>query len=274
MSAVPETDKSPSTFSSDEESTQTVSSSGDSAVATNAAAAAAGTTTASFTPPVATPASSRTTIAHGGAHAVTPVLSTEEGEAKDGIVVPSEITPEMKQILVHELKFRPEEVSVMRPDIAAVVVEKRLARPLEGMPENWFLAGKRREFVQADLQKRIRRIVIPLSAVALALTMTRVGRSGSSPLIDWDPSVALSKLKRMLLGKKDTSFYEQERTSLPNEDEIIPANEHVNAIDEPHPHSIRPEEEPPNEEELDVSWLDKIWTKMSRMFRAFARAEI
>ena len=47
------------------------------------------------------------------------------------------ITRRMSSVLTSELGYLPEEVEVMRPDVAAVVVGRRLKRPERGMPEGW-----------------------------------------------------------------------------------------------------------------------------------------
>jgi hypothetical protein len=52
------------------------------------------------------------------------------------------IDDKAERILIKELKFRRHEVANMRPEIAAVLVEKRLERPLEGTPEKWYNEGK------------------------------------------------------------------------------------------------------------------------------------
>jgi hypothetical protein len=46
----------------------------------------------------------------------------------------------------------------------------------------------------------------------------------------------------------------------------LPVNEHVNAPDEPHEHSVRPGAEipPADESDLDVTWLDKAITAIER----------
>ena len=49
------------------------------------------------------------------------------------------ITNAMKATLVDELEFRPEEVDVMRPEIAKELIEKKMKRPFgsKPMPEAW-----------------------------------------------------------------------------------------------------------------------------------------
>ena len=49
------------------------------------------------------------------------------------------ITNAMKATLVDELEFRPEEVDVMRPEIAKELIEKKMKRPFgdRPMPDQW-----------------------------------------------------------------------------------------------------------------------------------------
>lgn len=47
------------------------------------------------------------------------------------------ITNRMRRILTNDLGYLDNEVDAMEPQIAAVVIEKQLARPLSGMPPGW-----------------------------------------------------------------------------------------------------------------------------------------
>ena len=49
------------------------------------------------------------------------------------------ITNAMKKTLVEELEYKPEEVEVMRPEIAAELIEKKMKRPFgdRPMPDQW-----------------------------------------------------------------------------------------------------------------------------------------
>lgn len=52
------------------------------------------------------------------------------------------ITSKMKNILVNELGYLEEEVRDMEPQIAVVVIERQLRRPMDGMPVAWKRPGK------------------------------------------------------------------------------------------------------------------------------------
>lgn len=47
------------------------------------------------------------------------------------------ITQRMRRVLEDELRYLPEEVDIMEPQIASVVIERNLSRPSNGMPASW-----------------------------------------------------------------------------------------------------------------------------------------
>ena len=49
------------------------------------------------------------------------------------------IGEELKKILVTDLNYTEEDVANMRPELAQEVVDNKLARPIEGMPRNWYI---------------------------------------------------------------------------------------------------------------------------------------
>lgn len=209
---------------------------------------------------------------------------------------PAEITKEMSQILMKELKYRRKEVALMRPDIAAIVVSKKLKRPLEGIPNYWYATAPGGAVTKKKGNSLIpsRKIIVPILAVAA------VGAGVKSDVVDL-PAVFLS-LRSVLSSRPTTSeaASSSEATSTPivedategvgtedstaeslssssardkaavvepsilPVDDFLPANEHTNSLNEVHPHSIKPGENAPPEDELDVTWLDKLITKMLR----------
>lgn len=48
------------------------------------------------------------------------------------------ITNKMRAVLTSELGYTHEEVSKMKPDVAAVVIQRKLVRPSGGMPKQWY----------------------------------------------------------------------------------------------------------------------------------------
>lgn len=77
------------------------------------------------------------------------------------------ISKEVEQILVKECGFRKSELRGMKPQIANVVAEKRLRRPLEGIPDSWY-DEKRKGLAFATLTK-VLAVAIPIALGALAI---------------------------------------------------------------------------------------------------------
>jgi hypothetical protein len=81
----------------------------------------------------------------------------------DANPLPSFIDSQTEKVLRKDLKFRRYEVKSMRPEIAVVVAQKRLRRPLEGMPRNWY---------KSDVSKRKQSRMLILDTVRLVLSFT------------------------------------------------------------------------------------------------------
>lgn len=60
-----------------------------------------------------------------------------EREEKSSSSIQFMITHRMRRFLEVELGYLPEEIDVMEPQIAAVVIDRELARPTGGMPSSW-----------------------------------------------------------------------------------------------------------------------------------------
>lgn len=69
----------------------------------------------------------------------TAVIVARDGEERDGLQFM--ITNKMRRALEDDLGYLPEEVDTMEPQIAAVVIERGLTRPANGMPESWRRPG-------------------------------------------------------------------------------------------------------------------------------------
>lgn len=62
-------------------------------------------------------------------------------DAGDSASIQYMITRKMRSILEEDLKYLEEEVDEMEPQIARVVIERRLQRPVKGMPASWRRTG-------------------------------------------------------------------------------------------------------------------------------------
>lgn len=74
-------------------------------------------------------------------------------DSEDSASLQFMITNRMRRVLEDDLNYHEEEVEMMDPQIASVVIERGLARPLTGMPKSWqrmkpskpILSGLRKE---------------------------------------------------------------------------------------------------------------------------------
>lgn len=63
------------------------------------------------------------------------------------------ITNRMRRNLENELNYLTEEVDVMDPQIASVVIEKRLSRPSSGMPKSWIRKQQEIPFMEQQMTR-------------------------------------------------------------------------------------------------------------------------
>ena len=85
------------------------------------------------------------------------------------------ITANMRRCLIRELGYSPMEVNCLKPDIAAVLVNKMLKRPKTGMPNEFYIEGTLPQVGdtkcvwKARLGKTIRKVAIPLIISGLSI---------------------------------------------------------------------------------------------------------
>jgi hypothetical protein len=201
-----------------------------------------------------------------------------EQQASAAPAPPTEISAATKGILMKELKYRRSEVEKMRPDVAKIAADKRLQRPTEGVPLNWFVTSKVPK--RNGLLKALPKILVPVLVGALAVT------TGIS--FDLSPSSVLPSKPK---PPKPSLFAEYE-ISTPTEDAVevddgdtkatdepesepdaLPVNEYVNAPSKVHAHSIKPGQRSATDV-LDVTWLDRGITAIERVIKAFLGWEI
>jgi hypothetical protein len=96
-----------------------------------------------------------------------PAASSEQTEAETSPAVAEIITPAMK-VALRKLGYGRGDISRLKPSIAAVVIEKKLMRPIEGLPDNWYLPGKAHK-LQNKLRSIMVKVLLPLLAAAVAI---------------------------------------------------------------------------------------------------------
>lgn len=204
--------------------------------------------------------------------------SSSAAEQRASAAPPTEITAVTKEILMKELRYRRSEVERMRPDVAKIAADKRLQRPAEGVPVNWFVAGKATNN-RNGLLKGLPKILVPVLVGAIAMT-TGISfdlRPSSAAPSDAAPSAAapskptqpsLFEEYEISTAAEDTVEADDDESKATKEPEsksepgVLPVNEHVNAPSRVHAHSIKPGNPPADV--LDVTWLDKAITAVER----------
>jgi hypothetical protein len=189
--------------------------------------------------PVDIPSASSTVPESSDAPTSTPLPTTAAT-----ILVPVEITDAMKKTL-KKLKYRNKEISIMRPDIAAVVVQKNLPRPVSGIPENWYTPGSRGP-KRTQIQKLLC-IFAPMAAIAAAIFLgggAELWNGGNEWTSLFSHRQSRSKQEKQPLRTlssptaHDIEYYKkiiQEATGT-----VKPINEHVTRPNQPHARSIHP----------------------------------
>jgi hypothetical protein len=187
----------------------------------------------------------------------------------------------MKTILRKELHYKPRDVKLMRSDIAAMVVAKRLRRPIEGMPLNWYVEGsKPANFLRENAIK----VSLTLAAVGIAAL---VGLKGEELGVDSIQDV-LKKLPAMLAAvptavtsmgskvKKEAVSAVPTTSATPAVQEAEVPVEQLESEEEDHPRSVKPfSAQPPSyENDLDKSWLDKAITTIENALKSIFRIKI
>jgi hypothetical protein len=199
---------------------------------------------------------------------------------------PTEISAATKEILMNELKYRRSEVEKMRPDVAKIAADKRLQRPTEGVPVNWFVAGK------VPRRKGQLNVLILVPVLVGTLVPVLFGAAAVLPGIYFGlgPSYVFPAKKPQppqpsLFAEYETSKSAEgavevddnytkatEEPDSENEPDFLPVNEHVNAPSQVHAHSIKPGNLPADA--MDVTWLDKGITAIERTIKDFLGWEI
>ena len=118
------------------------------------------------------------------------------------------VTGRMRQVLTEELGYLPSEIDMIEPQIAAVVIERGLARPSAGMPASWRKTNVARAVVRrrpgskgipsiSNIIKTLKKPIAMIPIVAVA-TYFMVQTGSINPLLD----MKFPKLKMKKRSKK------------------------------------------------------------------------
>ena len=206
----------------------------------------------------------------------------------------TEITEEQKKILMNFLKYKSEDIKVMRPEIALLVLAHSLRRPIEGMPANWYIEGAS-PLIRAKALARAKAVNVALTIVAVGVGIA-IGVQGDMDLSQLTDQVsaivgkipvALAAIPAALSSKSPSKKTVVPAAKTASALAIIPvpsvADEEVSEPEEDKPeyddgkrHSIKPSVDHSrlNKEDLDMSWLDKGITKFENFFKALFSIKI
>jgi hypothetical protein len=211
----------------------------------------------------------------------------------------TEIDDETKEILVKELNYDSRDIDAMKPDVAILVAANKLHRPPEGLPTNWrrtmatttaaplpantTTTGKKNMWSRLVPEHRAVVRLLP-KVVGIVAMGTLVVASGPQ-LPSMFPSRASKR--SLLLSKASTAattptlaVENEESSSIVEDPTDVSSNSLLSTPVEPsrpvesHSKSIKPGSRPLSNEDLDVTWLDKLITAIERRIKAFLQIEI
>ncbi|GAX16782.1 hypothetical protein FisN_21Hh230 [Fistulifera solaris] len=181
---------------------------------------------------------------------------------------PTTIDAATRRKLIKDLKYKRREVKFMKPEIAFLVAEKQLPRPVEGIPPHWLVAQPKSGIVRKVL-------ALTLTAVAIVVATQKLD------VPEFDLSEIWKRPKTVASSSSSSSSDPFDLFELTGEmegdsstdEEIKPVNEHVNVVGDIHPHSIKPGQHSV-QDDLDATWLDKLITSIERKVQAFFRMKL
>lgn len=176
------------------------------------------------------------------------------------IPVPTVVDDAMRRKLVKDLKYRRREVQFMKPEIAALVAQKELPRPVEGVPPHWLVSQPR-----SGVLRKV--VAVSLTVIAIAVASQKVDVMNVDLSDLWKRPSPVSSSDPFDLFELTEELVDEPK------EEIKQVNEHVNALGDVHPHSVKPGQ-PSVQDELDVTWLDKLITCIERKVQAFFRMKL
>ena len=130
------------------------------------------------------------------------------------------ITQRMRRALEDELGYTADEVDSMEPSIAAVVIERGLSRPSNGMPQSWQRPPSSRGGRRSGLLKRLSGIASKAAGIALLVLAAGAGYnlvtgSGKGLWAALDRLLALLRSNSNNLGRPPLTPTPQEKPTTP-----------------------------------------------------------
>ena len=190
-------------------------------------------------------------------------------DALPTIQLQSQITQEMKQVMIKQLNYRSSDLKVIRPEIASIIVAKKLERPMEGIPQHWYKdESKSTTSALTDHLKKAALVALTCGIAFLARSNAQIAFSAVASV--FQSSTRSSKTPSTPRLENDDPYANFLSTvataSVPETEEKETGGPHETVKPIEHEHSVRPGEKYP-EEPLDETWLDKGITAVERQIK-------
>uniref|UniRef100_A0A7R9WPS5 Uncharacterized protein n=1 Tax=Craspedostauros australis TaxID=1486917 RepID=A0A7R9WPS5_9STRA len=177
------------------------------------------------------------------------------------------ITPIMKSAL-QKLRYGSNEINLMKPAAAQMLIEKQLTRPPEGLPSTCLLDEAIAAKSKRDFPKWIRRTAFVATAIVVTVVAVQDGTEITNS--------AQNLFQGVFGGKKQVEEeVEEEAAAVVEEPEPefkleTHYEDHQDLV-----HSVKPGSKDDELEVVeDVTWLDKAITKVENAIKRFLRMEI
>jgi hypothetical protein len=146
------------------------------------------------------------------------VEEMNEVAEKSAAVRPAAVTKEVEKILLQDCGFQRSEIRGLKPQIANVMADKRLRRPIEGIPSSWYEA-KKKGVMLASLGK-VLTAVVPVALGALAVYGGLDVKNIFSGIIDDANSLIGSAKEPKKIQKSKSESTSQSNSAVPVEEEV------------------------------------------------------
>lgn len=187
------------------------------------------------------------------------------------------IDNETERILTKELNFRPHEVARMTPEIALVLAEKRLYRPLEGIPKNWYKDDSpgKQNLASRKAKKYIFNMML-LPRYAFPIVLGGLAVYGYVDLVEMFAKLFAELTPEHLQNKSEDENVngDEDEKALNTDGELPPSSVTAGGI----VYDIAPMapgvKQSYSRAWEDETWLDKVITRISESIKKFLSIEI
>ncbi len=216
---------------------------------------------------------------------INPSVTSNPVPTKQGPTVQYMITENMRRVLIRKLGYKPWEVANMKPEVATVVVDKMLSRPIKGMPEEFYIDYDAAIMDRGDTKKKLwglfnkeklqqvvspggilskdnlKRIATPALASGLTIIVASSALSGSSDGVSTnEEEVVLTQIKNtpsqdQLDDQQETDQPDDQQETVKVQSERSPKKARKSPKKKPPSKSSQPAEETTNSDDLETEEL-------------------